>query len=110
MAAGSVPEHFQRVMMPVATYGRIKNLIEGLTSIIAQLERQKTAIERARAALRDVEEGINPAVAAPAPAIAEPATSKRAGRNRRSLAQKKRWALKRAADAGTPPVYGARGT
>jgi hypothetical protein len=102
-AAGSAPEHFQRVMMPIALTRRINSLTEGLTSVIAQLKRQKTAIERALTALREVE-GVEPAGAAPAPAIAEPATRKRAGRNRRSLAQKKRWALKRAAEAGTPTV------
>lgn len=78
-------------------------LTEGLTGIISQLERQKTAIDRALAALRDVE-GIEPAEAAPVPAITGPATRKNAGRNRRSLAQKKRWALKRAAEAATPTV------
>jgi hypothetical protein len=81
--------------------GRITNLTEGLTSVIAQLERQKTAIERARAALRDVE-GIE--APAPAPAISELATFKRKGKNLRSLAQKKRWALRRAAETSIPSV------
>ena len=71
-------------------------MIDGLTSIIAQLERQKTAIERALAALREVE-GVAPApppatVAAPA----SPATRKSSTKNRRSEAQKARWAAKRA--------------
>jgi hypothetical protein len=90
-------------MMPIALTRRIDNLTEGLTSIIAQLERQKTAIERALAALREVG-GVEFAVAAPPPSITAPATRKSAGRNRRSLAQKKRWALKRAAEAAIPPV------
>jgi hypothetical protein len=90
-------------MMPVAHRRRINDLTEGLTSIIAQLERRKTAIERALAALREVEV-VEPAAAATAPAITEPAIRKSAGKNRRSLAQKKRWALKRAAEAATPAV------
>jgi hypothetical protein len=102
-AAGPVPEHSRRVMMPVALTRRINNLTEGLTSIIAHLERQKTAVERALTALREVEV-VEPAAAAPTPAITEPATRKSTGRNRRSLAQKKRWASKRAAEAATPPV------
>ncbi len=94
-------EHFRRVMMRVAIYKGESTLTEGLTSVIAQLERQKTAIERALAALRGVE-GMEPAAHASSPAIAEPATRKR--RNLRSLAQKKRWALKRAAETSTPTV------
>lgn len=75
---------------------RFNDLAEGSTSVSAELERQKTAIGRALEVLRDVE-SIEPAVELPAPAITEPATRKSAGKNRHSLAQKKRWALKRAA-------------
>ena len=71
-------------------------MLNGLTSIIAQLEKQKTAIERALAALQEVE-GIGPA--APAPASLAPA--KRKASNKRSLAQKARWAAKKAAE-GAP--------
>jgi hypothetical protein len=69
-------------------------LMDGLTSISAQLEKQKTAIERALAALREVE-GIEPA--APTPASSTPV--KREASNKRSLAQKARWAAKKAAEA-----------
>jgi hypothetical protein len=75
---------------------RIEDLLDGLTSIIAQLEKQKTAIERALAALREVE-GIGSA--APAPASSAPARRKS---NKRSLAQKARWAAKRAAEPVRP--------
>lgn len=67
--------------------------MDGLTNIIAQLEKQKTAIERALAALREVE-GIEPA--APAPASSVPARRKVS--NKRSLGQKARWAAKKAAE------------
>jgi hypothetical protein len=67
--------------------------MDGLKSIIAQLERQRTAIERALAALREVD-GVETPVPVPA---TQPATRKRASKNRRSEAQKARWAAKRAA-------------
>lgn len=76
--------------------GESKILLDGLTSIIAQLEKQKTAIERALAALREVE-GIAPPVSAAVPAA--PATRKTTAKNRRSLGQKARWAAKKAAEA-----------
>lgn len=63
-------------------------MLDGLTSIITQLEKQKAAIERALAALREVD-GVEPV--APAPA------AKRKVSNKRSLAQKARWAAKKAA-------------
>ena len=53
--------------------------MEGFDSIIAQLERQKEAIDRALAALRWIE-----------------GTQKEVG-NARSIGQKKRWAAKNAA-------------
>jgi hypothetical protein len=69
-------------------------LSEGLASIIAQLERQKTGIDKALAALREVE-GITPDVAAPvASESAEPI-------NKRSEAQRARWAAKKAAEPAT---------
>jgi hypothetical protein len=75
---------------------------EGFRNIIAQLEKQKTAIERALAALREVEEPTTPVNS---PAAAEPATvrAKRTGRltpeGRKRLAEamKRRWAAKRTA-------------
>lgn len=71
-------------------------MTDSLNGIINQLERQKTAIDRALAALRDVE-GV------PAPASSSaPATRKGgmtpAGRRRLSAALKKRWAAKRTAE------------
>lgn len=63
-------------------------MLDGLTSIISQLEKQKAAIERALAALREVDGG------AAAPATS---TATRKATNKRSLAQKARWAAKKAA-------------
>jgi hypothetical protein len=76
--------------------------MDGLTGIIAQLEKQKTAIERALAALREVE-GIEPA----APASSTPV--KRKASNTRSLAQKARWAAKKAAEVATPAKAARKG-
>jgi hypothetical protein len=73
-------------------------MTDSLNGIINQLERQKTAIERALAALRGIE-----GVVAPAPVAATSAPSTRkgvmtpAGRRRVSAAMKKRWAAKKAA-------------
>jgi hypothetical protein len=80
-------------------------MAEGFDGIIAQLERQKTAIGEALAALRDIEG--TPANAAPS------VPAKRRGRppgasGKRSEGQRKRWAAKRvasveaAAPAATP--------
>jgi hypothetical protein len=74
-------------------------MTEGLNGIIARLERQKTAIEHALSALRDVE-GIE----TPDPVPAAPPTRKSAVKNRRSQAQKKRWAAKKAAAAVVTPT------
>jgi len=71
---------------------------DSLNGIINQLERQKTAIEHALAALQGIE-GIE----APNPAPSAPATRKGgmtpAGRRRLSAALRKRWAAKKAAEA-----------
>ena len=64
-------------------------MLDGLTSIISQLEKQKAAIERALAALREVDGG--------APAAPATSTAKRKATNKRSIAQKARWAAKKAA-------------
>jgi hypothetical protein len=81
-------------------------MADSLNGIINQLERQKTAIERALTALRRVE-GIE--APAPAPPAITPATRKGgmtpAGRRRLSAALKKRWAAKKAAEK--PPVVSA---
>jgi hypothetical protein len=73
-------------------------LTNGLNSIITQLERQKSAIERALAALRDVDGAGTPA---PAPVV--PATRRSVGKNRRSEGQKKRWASQKS-EVSTPSV------
>jgi hypothetical protein len=81
-------------------------MADGLKGIIAQLEQQKTAIERALAALLLVE-----GKEAPAP-TASVATARKggmtpAGRRRVSAAMKKRWAAKKAAEA-TPVATPAK--
>ena len=71
----------------------------GLSDIIARLERQKTAIEHALEALREVEGMVS------APATTQPASApaKRKGgmtpegRKRLAEAMKRRWAVKRTA-------------
>jgi integrase len=74
-------------------------MARGLSGIIDQLERQKTAIERALTALRQIEGIAAPATAAAVklPATAEAPTRKRrkfsaASRRKMALAQKARWA------------------
>ena len=78
-------------------------MADGLTGIIAQLERQKTGIERALAALRKAEGIEAPATATPAsvgPPIRKGGMTP-AGRRRLSASLKRRWAAKKAA-AGVP--------
>jgi hypothetical protein len=73
-------------------------MAEGFTGIIHQLEKQKAAIERALAALREIEDIAAPAAAAEIrPAAPEAPTHKRkkfsvATRRKMALAQKARWA------------------
>ena len=82
-------------------------MTEGIAGIIAQLERQKEAIERALVALREVDGFAPPA--ATEPASSEPPTRAVSGsrRNGRSEGQKKRWAAKKAAEAA-PAVTQAK--
>src|SRR5580704_14525060 len=81
-----------------------QGMAEGLKDIIAKLERQGKAIERALTALREVE-GIEAA----APASSSSGAAKRKGgmtpegRKRLSAALRKRWAAKKAA-GGAPPA------
>jgi len=75
-------------------------MVDGLNGIIAQLARQKTAIERALSALRDVDGTEAPTQASSAPATRKGGMTP-AGRRRLSLALKKRWAAKRAAEGST---------
>ena len=66
-------------------------MTEGIAGIIEQLEQQKAAIEKALAALRDVSgSALPPAPATSTPMAGEPPV------NRRSEAQKKRWAERKA--------------
>jgi len=76
-------------------------MTEGFGSIVAQLEHQKTAIEQALAALREIEGDVAPAATAsssgaPAKRRGRP---KGTGRNLRSEGQRKRWAAQKAAVA-----------
>jgi len=86
-----------------------------LTTIITQLEQQKSAIEKALSALREVAGvgvtgGAAPAKRRGRPKKSAPAVKKRAsgmtaeGRRRVSEAQKARWAAKKAASASKPAV------
>jgi hypothetical protein len=73
-------------------------MTDSLNGVIKQLERQKTAIERALTALRGIE-GTLPALPVSAPAKRKGGMTP-AGRRRLSAALKKRWAAKKAAEAG----------
>jgi hypothetical protein len=75
-------------------------MTDGIATIITQLERQKTAIERALAALREIE-GIAPPAKAP---VARKGGMAPAGRRRISAALKKRWAARKAAEAAPAPT------
>jgi hypothetical protein len=80
-----------------------------LDGIVAQLEQQRSAIDKALAALREIGGSETPAIEAAAaePATSTPATRKGAmspeGKKRLSKALKKRWAAKKAA-ANAPAV------
>jgi hypothetical protein len=80
-------------------------MANGLKDAIARLEQQKTAIERALAALREID-GPGAETSAPAPAPVKAKTKRKAkrksritpeGRARLAEAMRKRWAAKRAA-------------
>ena len=84
-------------------------MTNGLKEVIKGLEKQKTAIERALAALREVDGTVAESV----PVAAAPARRGRPkrkggmtpeGRRRLSEALKKRWAVKRAASQVKPLV------
>jgi len=86
-------------------------MAEGFNGIIAQLERQKTAIDRALAALRDVDgtqEAATEATATTELASSAPATRKGGmtpeGRKRLSAALRKRWAAKKGAQSAPAAV------
>jgi hypothetical protein len=94
-------------------------LTGGFHGIVARLEQQRDAIDRALSALRDVEGTAAPS--APAAAVSErpveqrPAKKKRKrrlspeGRARLVAAVKKRWAAKKAAESKAGPAKRARG-
>jgi hypothetical protein len=71
-------------------------MTEAFTGIIDQLERQKAAVERALAALREVDApaAAAPAISAATPAAATPSRKRfsAAARRKMALAQKLRWA------------------
>jgi hypothetical protein len=79
------------------------------TGIIEQLERQKSAVERALAALREVDAPVSAAQVEPSSAP-EPTTGRRkkfsaSARKRMALAQKARWAkIKDEIQQPTPPL------
>src|ERR1700686_4815319 len=86
-------------------------MAEGFNGIIAQLERQKTAIDRALAALRDVDgtqEAATEGTATTELASSAPATRKGGmtpeGRKRLSAALRKRWAAKKGAQSAPAAV------
>jgi hypothetical protein len=65
-------------------------LSEGFAGIIDQLEKQKAAIEKALAALRDVDGSVT--------TVPDPPETDEPPVNRRSEAQRARWAEKKAAE------------
>jgi|GEM_PF-2807215 len=84
-------------------------MTEGLKDIIGKLEQQRTAIERALTALREIDGGgsetedVAPAVASGGATRAKRKGGMTAdGRRRLSESLKKRWAVKRAASGAAP--------
>ena len=77
-------------------------MTDALSGIIAQLERQRSAIDRALEALREVE-GIDATSAAPVRHVAVKAPGKSAA-DRRSEGQRKRWAPKKAKEAAVEQI------
>jgi len=75
-------------------------MADGLKGVIAQLERQRAAIERALSALRTLDGTDAPAQVSSAPVTRKGGMTP-AGRRRLSAALKKRWAAKKA-EAGAP--------
>jgi hypothetical protein len=73
-------------------------MTSGFSSIIAQLEQQKAAVEKALAALHGLDGNVL-AQAAPAHTPAKRHRMSPAGKRRLIAALKKRWAAKRAASA-----------
>jgi len=88
-------------------------MADGLKDIVASLEQQRVAIEKALEALKEVEGSVTTAAPAPPPAKrrgpkpgprakkAEPAATRKGriseeGRRKLAAAMKKRWAAKRA--------------
>jgi hypothetical protein len=95
--------------------GRITEMTEGLISIITQLERQKSAIERALVALREAEGVAALNTAAPASAVnleaSKPEAAARKGkkrsaevRKRMREAQQLRWAKIKGESKPSTPV------
>jgi hypothetical protein len=79
------------------------NMADGFSGIIAQLKHQKAAIERALAALHELDDNV-PEQAAPAHTPAKRHRMSPAGKRRLIAALKKRWAAKRAAASASAPA------
>ena len=71
--------------------------MNGIDNVIRQLENQKAAIEKALEALREVEGNVGSVGVAPSAPVVS-------ANDRRSAAQKKRWAAKKAAATQDAPV------
>jgi hypothetical protein len=90
-------------------------MANSLNEVIKKLEQQRTGIERALAALREIE-GPSAVASAAAPAVGRPRKAKRKGgmtpegRRRLSEALKARWAAKKAGSAApaTAPAKAKR--
>jgi hypothetical protein len=82
--------------------------VNDVENLISKLEKQRSAIDRAISALREITSS-----AATGPDVAESKTKKRhlspEGRRRIIEATKRRWAAKRAAQAATVPSHSRRG-
>ena len=89
-------------MIAVGPEGQSNDLTDALSGIIAQLERQRSAIDRALEALREVEGTETPTVA-PIKRAAVKAPAKSAA-DRRSEGQRKRWAAKKAEQAAVEQI------
>src|SRR5579872_3474619 len=101
-----------RDMIPIVRVHREnQGMADGLNGIIARLEQQRTVIDRALTALREVEGIEAPTLAARGSSA--PAPRKRgmtaAGRRRVSEALKKRWAAKRASAQGASKAAPGKG-
>src|SRR5579871_1769335 len=82
-------------------------MADGFSGIITELEQQKAAIERALAALQNLDGGAPAQAPASAPAKRKGGMTP-AGKRRLIAALKKRWAAKKAASAVAPAAVPAK--